>query len=260
MITPSTRVLRRQIIEGYSIPAFINNGGHCFVNLDVYEDGRVQCWNFKDFEHFKKDVQRNWVSFSIPNYQSISIVGLGEWIIHEANWLFNKDSFIEYVENVIKMLNPNLENIYKYTERKNENGIIYSQNGHGTVFKEKRNSPLCDIFAEIKRGNGHDFFYKIRGDFYLVSANVFSDGSIHLSRLENPVELTLNEFEILIRKKVLVSRIRKNSNVIIYGLGSFKIHKALYYKTINEKLVEIKNDLERFSKRQKFNPLLPPIN
>src|SRR5688572_28447570 len=135
MIKPTTKIYKKQTIEGYSIPAFIKNGNHFFVDLEVYENGRVNCWNFEDFEHFKKDVNRNWVDLSIPDNNQISIHGLGDWIIDNGNWLFNKETFIEYVQSLIKELNPNLENIYKYNQKK-INGVTIGENRNGTVFKE----------------------------------------------------------------------------------------------------------------------------
>jgi hypothetical protein len=45
---PSTKVYREKIVEGFSIPAIIHNSQYFFVEIDVYEDGRVDCWNFED--------------------------------------------------------------------------------------------------------------------------------------------------------------------------------------------------------------------
>lgn len=117
MIKPTTRVYRKQTIEGVSIPAIIRNGNYFFVDIDVYENGRIECWNFEDFDHFKQDVMRGWVSLASPDNDEISIYGLGSWTIQNGNWLFNKDSFIDYVQSLIKELNPTLENLYKYSKK-----------------------------------------------------------------------------------------------------------------------------------------------
>ncbi|WP_449405150.1 DUF7638 domain-containing protein [Hymenobacter montanus] len=58
MIRPSTTVYRKQVIEGFSIPAIIHNFRYYFVDIDVYSDGRVQCWNFEDFGYFKNDIKQ----------------------------------------------------------------------------------------------------------------------------------------------------------------------------------------------------------
>ena len=184
MIKPTTKVYRKQSIEGYSIPAFIRNGTYFFVDLDVYENGRVECWNFEDFEHFKKDVNRRWVDLSIPENNEISIHGLGNWTITDGNWLFNKETFINYVQRLIKELNPNLENIYKYSE-KTINGVRVRENGSGNVYKESKKYPN-DIFPEKINGQSVNLFYNIVDIFYLVKVNIFSDNTLQLSRLETP--------------------------------------------------------------------------
>lgn len=242
MIKPTTKVYRKQIIEGYSIPAFIKNGSYFFVDLDVYENGRVHCWNFEEFEYFKKDVEKNWVSLSIPDNNEISIHGLGNWTINEGNWEFNKKTFVDYIQRLIKELNPNLENIYKYSEKK-VNGISIGENGGGTVYKEIKKYPN-DIFPEKINGQSVDLFYKDLENYYLIKVNVFSDNTIQLSRLENTTDLTLEEFEKLIQEGKVLTEIPLNSTVSIYGLGNFKITKVQYVTSIQEKLIEIKDILK----------------
>ena len=80
------KTYRKQIIEGVSIPGLIRNGNHYFTDLEIYEDGRVECWNFQDFAHFKKDVHRGWVAVNIPDGERISIHSLGEWTINKGAW------------------------------------------------------------------------------------------------------------------------------------------------------------------------------
>lgn len=241
MIKPTAKVYRKQIIEGYSIPAFIKNGSHFFVDLDVYENGRVHCWNFEDFEGFKKDVDRNWVDLSIPDNDQISIYGLGNWTINHGNWLFDKETFIAYVQSLIKELNPDLKNMYTYSE-KIINGIRIGESGSGTVYKEVKRYPN-DNFPEKINGESVDVFYKALENYHLVKVNVFSDSTIQLSRLETPIDLTLEAFESLIREEKILTEIPLNKTVFIYGLGSFKMTNVQYVTKIEEKLMEIKDIL-----------------
>ena len=244
-ITPSTKVYRKQIIEGFSIPAIIKNGSYFFVDIDVYENGRVECWNFEDFEHFKKDVQKGWVSLNIPDEKEISIHGLGNWTIQNGNWIFNKDSFIEYVQNLIKNLNPKLENIYKHSE-KTINGVRIGESGNGTIYKELKKDEN-DIFPEKINGNSINLFYKIGKEYALVKVNAFADHTIQLSRLESPIDLTLEEFEKYIEQKDILTEIPLNSDVTIYGLGDFKVTNNLYVTSIEDKLLEIKDILGKLN-------------
>lgn len=239
---PTIKVYRKKIIEGYSIPAIIHNGYYYFVDLDVYEDGRVQCWNFKDLEHFEKDVQRGWVVSNIPDKNEISIYSLGAWTIENGNWQFTKDTFIEYVKSLIKELNPNLDNLYKYRQKK-INGVTIGENGDGTIYKEHRQSPM-DMFPKRIDGEGINLFYKMNDGYHLVKVNIFQDDSLVLSRLEAPVTLTITEFESLISEGIILTDIPIGSKIYIYGLGSFSIQEALDTTSIRDKLLEIK-DIQR---------------
>ncbi|MFD1905883.1 hypothetical protein ACFSQ7_20480 [Paenibacillus rhizoplanae] len=46
------RAIRRtKTVEGTSIPGIIHNGGSYFyINVDVYEDGMVNCWELTDLK------------------------------------------------------------------------------------------------------------------------------------------------------------------------------------------------------------------
>ncbi|MBS1587564.1 MAG: hypothetical protein JSS82_18675 [Bacteroidetes bacterium] len=239
MIKPTTRVYKEQIIEGFSIPAIIRNGNYFFVDIDVYENGRVECWHFEDFEHFKKDVQRGWVSVNIPDNNDISIHGLGTWTIEKGKWDFSKDTFVEYVQDLIKELNPSLDNIFKYRERK-INGITVSENGNGTIYKQDSD----DYFAKKIEGQSVNLFYKMNSDFYLTKVNVFADGSLELARLEKTVGLTVEELEKQVRDGNLLADIPLGSTIHIYGLGKFSIQKKSFASSIQDKLLEIK-DIQR---------------
>ncbi len=74
-IVPSTKVYRQQLIEGVSIPAIFQNGAYFFRDLLVYEDGRVNAWAFRDWEHFKKAVEETRITPNIPDDKEISVYG-----------------------------------------------------------------------------------------------------------------------------------------------------------------------------------------
>jgi hypothetical protein len=242
---PSTKVYRKKIVEGFSIPAIIHNDQYFFVDIDVYEDGRVDCWNFEDWEHFKKDVQRGWVVINIPDNQTISIHGLGAWEISGGSWQFNHLTFISYVESLIKILNPNWVNIYQVSEKK-VNGVIIGESAGGKVFRELGRSSN-EPFPEKLKGESVDLFYKIKDSYFLVKMNVFENSTIQLSRLEVPVDLDFMTLQKLADEKTLVTDPPTGSEVHIYGLGSFILTKAFYLTDIKNKLLEI-NDLLRKAK------------
>lgn len=238
MINPTNKIYREQIIEGVSIPAVIHNGSYFFVDLDVYADGRVNCWNFEDFEHFKKDVRRGWVTLSIPDNSSISIHGLGSWTITSGTWLFHPEKFIDYVEELIKTLNPGWHNIYKYHQQK-INGVSISEDGSGQLYKEKKRNPH-DMFPDKIDGKSVNLFYQLKGEYYLAKLNIFPDRTFELCRLETPIALTMEELEALIASAGIVTEPPADARVHIYGLGSFTVKEAGYAVDVQQKLLEIR--------------------
>jgi hypothetical protein len=242
-IKPTTKVYRKEILEGYAIPAIIHNMNYFFVDLDVYENGRVHCWNFEDFDHFVNDVKRGWVVIRIPDGEDISIHGLGTWTIGDGKWFFNSDTFIAYVRSLIKELNPKSENIYKYSVKKS-NGIRIGENGDGTVYKEQKRTEN-DPFPRKLDGDSVDLYYRIEDDFHLAKITVFADDTIHISRLETPIETNLAKFEKLIDSKLISTSVPVGATVQVYGLGSFSIKSASWCADIEQKLVEIKDMLRK---------------
>ena len=239
MIKPTTSVYRKNVLQGFAIPAIIHNNSYFFVDLDVYEDGRVSCWKLEDFDSFKKDVERGWVSVGIPDGESISIHGLGDWVIGNGKWLFDKTTFVAYVTDLLKELNPFMENLYHYRQ-KLVNGIRVSEFGDGTPFKwDASNSN--SYFPDRVRGDSVNIFYATDDVFNLVKLNVFTDDTLELSRLPQPVALTMAELERLVATKRVVTRLPAGATVSIYGLGTFSATKAHFVTAAKDKLKEIKD-------------------
>lgn len=236
-------------LQGFSVPAIIHNGGYYFVDLSVYENGRVECWQFEDFEHFKNDVQNGWVTSQIPNHQCISIHNLGEWKIKNVDWLFDNDSFIQHIVQQIKIINPNWQNIYHYTPKK-VNGIIHGEDGRGTLYKE--------VMGEIEgqkdkiNGQGFDLFLKQQEHYALVQVIVFKDSTIHIQRLENPLQLSLSEFENKVKNGDIATVLPKNARVYIYGLGSFITDEEIWSEEIENILAEIKEAIKEMNGEQTY--------
>ncbi|MDO5105257.1 hypothetical protein [Capnocytophaga sp.] len=232
---PSNRVYKTQEIQGVSVAAFIENGGYHFTDLDIYENGRVYCWNFHDFEIFKQEVNDEWVVLEVPEGEDIRIFDLGSWKIKNPQWIFTKKTFIAYVESLIREMNPQWTNIYTYTEKK-INGITIGEHGEGTVFKEVTGT---NGFRSQKiNANSFNLFYEESGVYNLVKIIVFADYTLQITRLENPLEISFDEFKKLIKTKKLVTNPPKNAQVTIYGLGSFTIDEENWSGNIKEKLGE----------------------
>lgn len=233
---PSNKVYKTQEIQGVSVPAIIENGGYHFTDLDIYENGRVYCWNFHDFEIFKQEVNNEWVVLSIPDGEDISIFNLGCWKIKNSQWIFNKKSFIAYVESLIREMNPQWKNIYTYVEKK-LGKIIIGENGQGTIFKEIKNE--YGFNSKKIEANSLNLYYKENEIYHLVKVIAFADHTLQITRLENPFEISFEEFKKLVKEKKIVTNPPKNSVINIYGLGSFSIEQKSWCNSIKNIQKEI---------------------
>ena len=84
-----TTISRTEVIDGFSIPGIIFNLQYHFIDLQVYRDGLVYCWEMVDLNLFKKKLIRNWVVTSIPDKEHISIFSLGNWQIDKGEWFYD---------------------------------------------------------------------------------------------------------------------------------------------------------------------------
>jgi hypothetical protein len=135
----TTNIYRKASIEGRSIPGIIRNGRYFFSDLEVYEDGRVECWGLVDIEQLKVKVQTGWISSYIPDGDRISVHNLGDWKIKNGKWHFDQNTFTRYIYAIVKELNPHWENIYKHRD-KIVNGIVQGELGRGKVYDPRGDS------------------------------------------------------------------------------------------------------------------------
>ncbi|MEP6900411.1 MAG: hypothetical protein ABJA66_01600 [Actinomycetota bacterium] len=245
--TPLTKVSRTKIIEGKSIPAFIHNQNYFYVDLDIYEDGIIWCWDSTDLDLFKQKLQTSWVKTSIPNGKSISIHGLGSWEIDNGNWLFDKDGFYEYVLEIIKAMNPQMQNLYQVFEKK-INGVTIGEYSAGNVYRENKRFEH-DIFPEKIKGDGFHLFYKNNDEYFLVRLSVFADEKIEINNLSENIELDLKSVKELVENEFLLTEIPQNAEVKIVGLGSFTAVKTNYVTSVEDKVFEIQDLIETLNNR-----------
>lgn len=238
-----TKVYRKQVIEGYAVPAFIRNANNYFVNLYVYENGRVADWNFEDFEHFKKDVEKGWVRTMVPDGENISIFELGSFTITNGNWLYSNESFIEHIASLIAELNPHLDNQYVYRPKKIK-GITYGESGNGTVYKDAPRYPN-DSMPNKTDGESTNLFYKSGDKYYMVSLSVFADETFRVDRLQESIIVSQQQLEQWIADGILLTAIPDGSLVEIYGLGSFIITQTDYTEEIQNKLLALKDAIRK---------------
>ena len=241
---PHPKIYRTQVMEGVIIPGIIRNGNYFLSGLHVYGDGRVDDWDFEDFEGFKRDVRRGWVATQVPDGGALSIHHLGQWQLDNGRWQYDAEGFIDHVWSVVKELNPELSNLYEYTPRK-INGIVYGESGKGrSYYGEPRfeRDPMPERIA----GDRSMFCYQDEaGDYYLTLVEIFAEDKIVLQWLPESITLTFDELKALVPQERVRSSPPVGSTIKLMGLGEARLAAIDYEIAIDSKLAEISDMLKK---------------
>jgi hypothetical protein len=223
--TALTTITRTEIIEGYSVPGIIHNMQYHFIDLQVYSDGLISCWEMVDLSMFKDKLNKGWVVTSIPNGDAISIFSLGHWYIDEGEWLHTKETLYGYVYSLVKQLNPTLESLHNY------NGNNSKMEGKVNVAKHYMPNPKPyyndsqnSYFANKINGEKfHIFFRNEDSKTYLAELSIYKSGQIEVTNIPVKRVFQIDELVELTSNGQITTDLKIGETVTILGLGSFKI-------------------------------------
>jgi len=241
------KIQRNKRIEGMAIPIFIQNGSIFFVDLEVYEDGMVNCWELVDLEGLKEKLESKWLLPFLQTEKEININDLGSYKIGASKWQFDEKSFYEHVLECLQKINPKMENIYTISE---EEKLLWEKRRvchcpDATYFSVKQ-----ELFYETMEGRSIDIFYRFKGKVYLTRLTTYNDKYIVLNRLPSEQIYTLIEIEEMFSKGILFTEFQKTEWVIIYELGEIEIIDAIYTYSSTEKLREIQTNCKELGGSQ----------
>ena len=242
---PQSMLSRTKLIEGKYIYSIINNGGQYFlINMPVYEDGVIYCWENIDLEMLKVKLSTGWVSCQVPNKETISMHHLAGWEIEDSKWLYSKENYHEFIISVVKSMNPTLTNLFNSNGQiakiiGNTNYSVFSNSGEQLIRKD--DDKICS-FREFS-GKREQYLYKQSNEkYWLCNLNIYGDGIILIEGIEKNKKVTIDELENLIKQGIIATNIPDHSTIMVENLGEFKISKTLYCVDVNEKFSEI-NDI-----------------
>lgn len=236
-------IYRKKAIYGKRVPAFIRNGSNFFIDLHVYEDGIIDCWDEVDLEGFIEKLKKRWVRTSVPDEDSISIHELGEWRITKGKWEHDPKSFYQHIIEIIKELNPELVNLSK-VQIIEKNGVQIRNSIKGTPFRE---SSKGKHHPEKLKGADSSIFYRFEDQYYLAQLTIFEDGILEFSRLPKTVLHNIKELEELINSEQIRTELDQGITVKIYNLGEFDIVSKKYGTDLADKVTEIKDTYNRLN-------------
>jgi hypothetical protein len=102
-----TRVVDNVSIPGVYLQAFIKNGDHFFVTeIEVYKDGKINCWGLVDFECFKEKIRQGWIRTTVPDRARIStMVSALNFTARDVRGGVDEAEFVKQVADEIDELN-----------------------------------------------------------------------------------------------------------------------------------------------------------
>lgn len=239
-------VYRKELVEGVTVPAIIHNSSYFYVNMAVYEDGRVSCWHLSDLEQFKADLRKGWVLPCVPAGKRLSVHGLGDFPVLDARWKYDEKGFYSHVKDTVRMLNPEMENIYHTTEREMEKWkkarVCWS--GSPTPCKLKKG-----FGYKLLDGSSSNIFYRRGGRLYLTQILAFEDKTLQID-VEKDNSFQLEEINEMFEKGVFCTSPEEEEWVIIEGLGEVLLREESrsYRLPEQEKRKEVAEMVHRAAK------------
>jgi len=246
---PADHIARTQTIDGVVTPAFIHNSGYFFVNLQVYADGLVNCWELLDLPLFRGKLSSGWVVTSVPDGKAISIHGLGNWKVASGAWQLDGDALYDRVTALVRGLNPRMENLHDCHGQTTE--LVGKVNR--SILGSPREMPVRlarpdALFKERIPGESLSVFVR-DDDYQLADLRVFKDGAVELGRLASTETLDRAGLSAAVRDGRIVTTLPAGSRVRIHGLGSFVAAEEHSSVDIHELLRDVSDRVDKLNGR-----------
>lgn len=238
------------VIEGLVTPAIIHNGSYFFINLPIYADGLVDCWEMVDLELFRKKLDNGWVVTQIPDGERISVHGLGSWKIAQGRWELDAEGLYQRVLGLLRELNPEMENLYHCHGRttRNVKGVNVSILGMPKQVALRFQNPESPLPRKIQ-GDNLSIFVRQEGRLYLADLRVFADGMIEIGRIPEAYLWTIEELAQAIGEGRVLTSPPNGQEVFIHQLGSFTIADEGWSAQAKDVLLEVQDLVEELNGR-----------
>jgi len=174
-------ICRTKEIRGYEFPGIIHNGSYFLTDLQVFADGLINCWEMVDLPMFKEKLRRGWVVPSIPDGEDLSIHGVGSVAVVSPNWTHNAASLIGFIQDIVKALNPRMENLHACHGRDTEeiNGVRYATVNTDNPRPWKTDQPISPLVRGLF-GESLRHFQVRDGSLRLVTVQLFKDDAVKI--------------------------------------------------------------------------------
>jgi hypothetical protein len=204
-------IKRTKTLEGTVIPGVIHNGHYFYVNIEIYEDGMINCWELVDLNGLREKIRQGWLVTDLPKGADLSIHGLGQFTIESAFWNYREKSYYKHIKNVVKSLNPGLNNIYKISTRERETAqrrkVIHSPRAMDFYVKN-------EFGYQTVNGSHFNIFMRYQKKNYLVNLVVYKDDRVCCYTSDFVINSNLTEIERLFKEGTFFTTIHEPTTVI----------------------------------------------
>ncbi|WP_052714294.1 DUF7638 domain-containing protein [Paenibacillus dauci] len=241
------KISRQKTIEGTTVPGFISNGEYMYINVHIFEDGMVNCWELVDMQGLSQKIELGWLTASVPERESIMVFDLGSFRVLQGKWNYDQEGYYERIVNVLHDLNPSMTNIYKMTlEEKMK-------------MEQRRIIPLAepqdfyipseDEYTPV-HGDGSFIFMRREQKNYLVYLTVYQDGRIKCESTVFEETFHIHELHDLFMEGVFFTEIHTPLRVVFDHLGEADIISHGYSVNIEQKYDQLQAIYRRLNEKK----------
>lgn len=243
--------------RGVLLPAFIRNGNHYGTELEIYEDGAIECWGFVDLEFLRQKLASGWITPCVPNGSYLHYNDLGQWQVEESEWLLNAEELHEKILQLLKQLNPEMTALVNFmgSDVELKGNVRYAKMGrsNGAPILKVENQPdgcAAGLEASELRGDSIYAFVKDHDVFHLLALRVYMNGQIDIDPRNGMQTLVSRaQFEQLLKSGKITLRVPNQAWIAIDGLGKCKIRSAIWFSKRRDFLRQIDDILDKLNGR-----------
>ena len=222
-------ICRTKEIRGYEVPRIIHNGSYFLTELQVFADGLINCWQMVDLPMFKEKLHRGWVVTSIPDREALSIHGVGSVTVMSPAWDHNTKSLVKFIQDVVKTLNPRMENLHDCHGRDTEelNGVRYAAVNTDNPRPWKTDQPISPLVHGMFGGSLRHFQVQ-DGLLRLVTIQLFKDDSAKIFGISEPQTMSFGSLMKQLQHRDFFRLPDAGDRVVIEGLVDFTAGEWTY--------------------------------
>jgi hypothetical protein len=227
------KVYYRRLVEGAATPALIHNGDYHLIDMPVYEDGTIDCWERAALKDVERKIEEDWLAVSVPDGACLSVGGLGAFLVQNGRWKHTAESYATLVRDMVKSMNSTMAGLFEETEEQAKKW----EDSRVTWTTAGRPYKVAGTFGyDMTDGVSTHVFTRIDGALYVDVLTGFADGSWQSDCLGS---VTGAEIKDVQEQKRLFYTPPLGVPIHLGGLGTIEISEIVWSVDPGEKVKEL---------------------